>query len=79
VSFHIPEKELTMARTILDIGGMTCGGCVASVTRVLSGLPGVASAEVSLATAQAVVEHDPLTAPVPALRAAVEDAGFSVR
>lgn len=68
-----------MTSTILEIDGMTCGGCVASVTRVLSGLPGVTRAEVSLEKAQAVVEHDPTTAPVPTLRSAVEDAGFTVR
>jgi len=68
-----------MTSTTLEIDGMTCGGCVASVTRVLSGLPGVTSAQVSLEKAQAVVEHDPATAPVPVLRSAVEDAGFSVR
>ena len=68
-----------MAQAILEIDGMTCGGCVASVTRVLSGVPGVASAQVSLEKAQAVVEHDPTTASIPALRAAVEAAGFSMR
>ena len=68
-----------MAFTTLEIDGMTCGGCVASVTRVLYALTGVASAQVSLEKAQAVVDHDPATAPVPTLRAAVEDAGFSVR
>jgi len=68
-----------MENTTLHIDGMTCGGCVASVTRVLSRLLGVASANVSLEKAQAVVEHDAATAPLTALRAAVEDAGFSVR
>ena len=68
-----------MAHTTLEIDGMTCGGCVAAVTRVLSRLPGVVSAQVSLEKAQAIVDHDPATAPLPALRAAVEDAGFSVR
>jgi copper chaperone len=68
-----------MTHTTLEIEGMTCGGCVASVTRVLMGLPGVTSAQVSLEKSQAVVEHDPITAPVPALRLAVEDAGFTVR
>ena len=37
-----------MEQTTLTIGGMTCGGCVATVTRVLRAVPGVASAEVSL-------------------------------
>lgn len=68
-----------MTSTTLEIDGMTCGGCVASVTRVLSGLPGVTSAKVSLEKSQAVVEHDPATAPVAALRSAVADAGFTAR
>lgn len=68
-----------MTHTTLEIDGMTCGGCVASVTRVLTGLPGVTSAQVSLEQSQAVVVHDPTTAPVAALRSAVEDAGFTVR
>jgi len=67
-----------MEETTLKIEGMTCGGCVASVTRVLVRLPGVASAKVSLEDARAVVEHDPAAAPLAVLRAAVEDAGFSV-
>jgi copper chaperone len=65
-----------MEQTTLTIGGMTCGGCVATVTRVLRAVPGVASAEVSLEQGRAVVQHDAATAPVDALRAAVEDAGF---
>ena len=68
-----------MEHTTLQIEGMTCGGCVASVTRVLLRLPGVARATVTLADAQALVDHDPVTAPVSTLRTAVEDAGFAVR
>ncbi len=68
-----------MTRTTLEIDGMTCGGCVASVTRVLTDLPGVTGTEVSLEKAQAIVEHDPATAPLEVLRSAVEEAGFTVR
>ena len=35
-----------METTILKIDGMTCGGCVASVTRVLKAIPGVEQADV---------------------------------
>lgn len=65
-----------MEQITLTIGGMTCGGCVATVTRVLRAVPGVTSVEVSLEQGRAVVRHDAATAPVEALRAAVEDAGF---
>ena len=47
-----------MQNVTLKIDGMTCGGCVKSVTRVLRELDGVAQADVSLEKAQAVVSFD---------------------
>ncbi|XP_072953722.1 copper-transporting ATPase PAA1, chloroplastic [Typha angustifolia] len=40
---------------LLDVGGMSCGGCAASVKRILESLPQVSSANVNLATESAVV------------------------
>ncbi|XP_012084586.1 copper-transporting ATPase PAA1, chloroplastic isoform X2 [Jatropha curcas] len=40
---------------ILDVGGMTCGGCAASVKRILENQPQVSSASVNLTTEIAVV------------------------
>ncbi|XP_020090350.1 copper-transporting ATPase PAA1, chloroplastic isoform X2 [Ananas comosus] len=40
---------------ILDVGGMSCGGCAASVKRILESLPQVTSASVNLATETAVI------------------------
>ncbi|KAJ6342774.1 hypothetical protein OIU78_010650 [Salix suchowensis] len=40
---------------ILDVGGMTCGGCAASVKRILESQPQVSSASVNLATETAIV------------------------
>ena len=67
-----------METTTLKIGGMTCGGCVASVTRVLRAVPGVSDAAVTLTPGQATVTFDALQTNVPALRVAVEGAGFDV-
>ena len=39
-----------MQTLTLNIGGMTCGGCVKSVTRILESTEGVIKAEVSLKT-----------------------------
>ena len=44
-----------MQHITLNIDGMTCNGCVASVTKILQGVDGVASAEVSLADKRAEV------------------------
>ena len=67
-----------METRILKIGGMTCGGCVASVQRVLRGLDGVQRAEVSLATNEATVDYEPSRVTPDDLKAAVEDAGYEV-
>lgn len=40
---------------LLDVRGMTCGGCAASVKRILESQPQVASASVNLATETAIV------------------------
>lgn len=64
--------------TTLQISGMTCGGCVRSVTGVLSRLDGVTSADVSLEAGTAVVQYDEAKVSPAALASAVEDAGFDV-
>ena len=60
----------------LRVGGMSCGGCVASVTRVLKALPGVAAVDVSLAQGVASVQFDPVQVGFPQFQSAVEGAGF---
>ncbi len=66
-----------MNTVTLKIDGMTCAGCVRSVKKVLEGVPGVRSADVSLEAGQATVELDSATGDqVAALKAAVEAAGY---
>lgn len=60
----------------LSVTGMTCGGCVASVQKVLSALPGVQTVEVTLTPGQARVVYDPARVDRDALITAVVDAGF---
>ncbi len=55
---------------------MSCGGCVKSVTGVLTALEGVARAEVSLEQKQAVVEFDAAKVTRDQLKAVIEEAGF---
>ena len=65
-----------METATLKVGGMTCQGCARSVTRVLQGLKGVASAEVSLDAGQAKVTFDPAQVDLTRLKAAIEQAGY---
>jgi copper chaperone len=67
-----------METITMNVKGMTCGGCVASVTRVLKAVPGVSDVAVSLTPGTAKVTYDPARTAVPALRTAVEDAGYDV-
>ena len=57
---------------------MTCGGCVASVERVLKALEGVEKVNVSLDDARATVAYDKARVAESDLRAAFEDAGYDV-
>lgn len=67
-----------MTTTTIDIKGMTCAGCVNSVTKALKGIDGVQDANVNLEKGQATVTFDDAKANVDALKQAVEDAGYDV-
>jgi len=62
----------------MKVQGMTCGGCVASVTRVLKAIDGVEQVDVKLDAAQAHVTYDAARTGVPAFRKAIADAGYDV-
>jgi Cu+-exporting ATPase len=69
-------KTATLVK--LPIEGMTCASCVARVEKALKRVPGVASAEVNLATETATVSLAEGAAPE-SLVAAVRDAGYEAR
>ena len=62
-----------MDSTTLKVGGMTCGHCSATVTKALSKVSGVESAEVDLAKGEAVVTG---RADAQSLIQAVKDEGY---
>lgn len=66
-----------MQTAVLKVGGMTCGGCVRSVTRVLQSLNGVKQVEVSLELGEAKVVFDPRSTTLDQIRGAVADAGYT--
>ncbi|MCX7171416.1 MAG: heavy-metal-associated domain-containing protein [Proteobacteria bacterium] len=65
-----------METTVLKVTGMSCGGCVKSVTQVLLNLPGVSKAEVSLERGEAVVGYDPDKATRQDMQRVIDEAGF---
>jgi len=62
----------------LNVTGMTCGGCVASVKRALGALTGVSTVAVSLADGRVDVGFDENLVGREAMRDALRHAGYGV-
>lgn len=60
----------------LRVEGMTCGGCVIGVRKVLTRLDGVSKADVSYETQRAVVTYDPANVTVDQMIAAIKTLGY---
>ncbi|QQE78317.1 heavy-metal-associated domain-containing protein [Alicyclobacillus sp. SO9] len=67
-----------MTTATIPVQGMTCQGCVNSVTKALNTVDGVNKVEVSLENNQAKVTYDEAKASVLELKTAIEDAGYDV-
>lgn len=65
-----------METTTFKVNGMTCQGCVRSVTKVLLGVTGVTAAEVSLQNGAAKVSYEPREVSLERLKAAIDAAGY---
>jgi len=64
-------------KSVFPVRGMTCASCVARVEQALSGVPGVVSASVNLASEKATVEYLEGTQ-IAALKRAVAGAGYEL-
>ena len=69
--YEVPQQDL-----VLDIKGMTCASCVGRVEKALRRVPGVADAEVNLATERATVHAYKGGATAAQLVAAVTKGGY---
>ncbi len=67
-----------MKKIEIKIEGMHCEGCSKRLTKVLSNVEGVNTAEVSLENKLADIEYDETIAKIEDFYEAIEDAGFEV-
>ena len=67
-----------MQTEIVNVTGMTCGGCTGSVTNALKAVHGVSNVTVSLATGEATVQYDERQTSPDQLKSAVTVAGYGV-
>lgn len=65
-----------MNRVTLKIDGMTCGHCVAQVTKALKEVDGVDVEQVTIGTA--TVSFDPASASAERITQAIQDQGYGV-
>jgi len=65
-----------MSDKTYTISGMSCGGCVNSLTRVLKSVPGIEPIKIEVGKAHLRVDDALVTSQV--VREAVERAGFEV-
>jgi len=68
---------IASSKSIFPVSGMTCASCVARVEAALSGVPGVVSATVNLASEKATVEYLD-SVQFADLRKAVREAGYEL-
>jgi P-type Cu+ transporter len=67
-----------LATLEVPVAGMDCAECTQHVRHAIADLPGVASVDVFLTSEKAIVRLDPAQVDLPAIRRAVEGAGYSV-
>src|ERR1035438_1829877 len=73
------ENPAALEVANLQVGGIHCAGCVATVEKALKGVSGVAAADVNLVTERARVQYDPAAATPQRFFDAVAEAGYSAR
>ena len=67
-----------MQTEIVKVTGMTCGGCISSVTHALKAIAGVGDVNVSLSAGEATVQYDERQTSPDQLKSAVKGAGYGV-
>jgi copper chaperone CopZ len=67
-----------MKTEFLVVTGMTCGGCVNSLTRALKSINGVDGVQVELSTGDTQVQYDENFTTPDQLRSAVRNAGYGL-
>lgn len=67
-----------MAKIVLQVSGMKCGGCENSVQQVVKGQAGVQAVQASHKAATVEIDYDEALADIAAIRAAIQAKGFTV-
>jgi len=66
-------------KKILNVEGMSCAHCVATVKKAVSALKGINNVEVDLANNSVQVEYEAEKQNLDSIKRAIEEAGYQVR
>ena len=69
----------TLTSLDLPVGGMDCADCAAHIERAVRALPGVHDVQVLVAAERAAVRFDPAQVTLGQIKAAISEAGYTVR
>src|SRR6266849_701502 len=78
MTVEVDKQEEKTKRTVIKIGGMHCAGCVSSIQKSVSDVPGVNKVEVNLATEKATLEFDQTKVKLDSIEKAIEEIGYKV-
>jgi copper chaperone len=73
------NSTTSTTHTLLRAEGFSCPSCVGKIEKQVGRLTGVSDVKVHFASARIEVEHDPATASLDDLVAAVAKAGYTAR
>ncbi|AET66260.1 copper/silver-translocating P-type ATPase [Desulfosporosinus orientis DSM 765] len=71
-------EPLRLEDKVINVQSMTCQHCVRHVTKALEKLPSIEQVQVSLENSQASFKYNPSQVAFDEIRAAIEDAGYSM-
>lgn len=72
-------KNVEIVEATINIGGLHCENCVASVTKGINGLAGIENVVVTLSDSTAVVKYDASTVELAEIEKVVEKRGYTVK
>ena len=68
-----------MTKQVINVGGMSCGHCVKSVTDAVQALPGIGGVDVSLKKQTATVKFDESKISLKDIMEAIRETGYEVK
>ena len=74
-----PTTPVQISESVIDIGGLHCDACVASVEKGINALDGIETVKVTLEDSTAVVQYNSSAVSIEEIEKSIEKRGFSIK